>query len=721
MVQPAAFLSYVHADDQHEGGRLAVIQERLSEEVQFQTGLDFLIFRDRKDIKWGQNWRERITHSLSHVTFFIPVITPRYFRSEACLEELRTFLGREQELGRGDMVLPIYYVTCEQLEHRDRYARDDLAQAIADHQYADWRPLRHEPIDSPEIGRRIADLASQIRDALTRVEAIPMEPSGGAALPSAEPSGEAPDVAEDGEAPSVGWRLVALRAPESKAETIIRGIDLVADEVGRTLGPHARPAVLQGSDGRSRITADPAMIAPAITPENQYERAGADLVKDLVKATRELARDGSAIATVLAQRMVREAEHEISAGANPMVLKRGIEKATELAVEAIKNQAKDVETIDEVAHTASVSAGDPEIGEVIARAMDTVGKDGAITVEESNTFGIELELVEGMRFETGLPSAYLATDPERMEAVLDDPYILVANQNISAVKDLLPVLERILQAGRPLVVIAENVEGEAMATLIVNKVRGTFRSVAVKAPGFGDRRKAILQDIAILTGGQVISEEVGLKLENVGLDLLGRARRVVVTKDETTIIEGWGDPEQIKGRVNQIRAEIENTDSGYDREKLQERLAKLMGGVGVIKVGAATEVELQDRKERIEGALSATRAAVEEGIVPGGGVALLRAEAALGRSQTAGAGEAVGVEIVRRALDEPLRRIAANGGYPEDEIVREVRRKPGSWGFDVRRGEYIEMFKAGIIDPAQVIRSALEGATGMTQRYLMIV
>ncbi len=416
---------------------------------------------------------------------------------------------------------------------------------------------------------------------------------------------------------------------EDARRALERGMNQLADAVRVTLGPKGRNVVLEKKWGAPTITNDGVSIAKEIELEDPYEKIGAELVKEVAKKTDDVAGDGTTTATVLAWAMVREGLRNVAAGANPMSLKRGIEEAAELAVEAIKNQAKDVETSDEIAHAASISAADPEIGEIIAEAIDKVGKDGVITVEESNTFGMEIETVEGMRFDKGYISPYFVTDPERMEAVLDDPYILLVSSKISAVQDLLPVLEKVMQGGKPLVIIAEDVEGEALATLVVNKIRGTFKCVAVKAPGFGERRKAMLQDIAILTGGQVISEEVGLKLENVTLDLLGRARKVVVTKDETTIVEGQGDAEDIKGRINQIKAEIENTDSDYDREKLQERLAKLSGGVAVIKVGAATEVELKEKKHRIEDAVSTARAAVEEGVVPGGGVTLLRVQEAL--------------------------------------------------------------------------------------------
>ena len=504
---------------------------------------------------------------------------------------------------------------------------------------------------------------------------------------------------------------------EDARRALERGMNQLADAVKVTLGPKGRNVVLEKKWGAPTITNDGVSIANEIELEEPYEKIGAELVKQVAKKTDEIAGDGTTTATVLAQALVREGLRNVAAGANPMSLKRGIEKATELAVEAIKNQAKDVETRDEIAHTASVSAGDPEIGEVIAKAMDTVGKEGVITVEESNTFGIELETVEGMRFDKGYIAPHFMTDPERMEAVLEDPYILVANQKISAVKDLLPVLEKVMQSGKPVVVIAEDVEGEALATLVVNKIRGTFKSVAVKAPGFGDRRKAMLADIAILTGGQVISEEVGLKLENVGIDLLGRARKVVVTKDETTIIEGQGDADQIKGRIAQIKQEIDNTDSDWDREKLQERLAKLAGGVGVIKVGAATEVELKEKKHRIEDALSATRAAIEEGIVAGGGVALIRAQGALDKLDLEG-DEATGAAIVRKALELPLYWIAANAGFEGAVVVAKVRELADSHGLDAATGEYGDLFKAGVVDPAKVTRSAVQNAVSIAALLL---
>src|SRR6266542_4343976 len=485
---------------------------------------------------------------------------------------------------------------------------------------------------------------------------------------------------------------------EDARRALERGMNQLADAVRVTLGPKGRNVVLEKKWGAPTITNDGVSIAKEIELEEPYEKIGAELVKEVAKKTDDIAGDGTTTATVLAQALVREGLRNVAAGANPMSLKRGIEKAVEVAVEAIKNQAKDVETRDEIAHTATVSAGDPEIGEVIAKAMDTVGKEGVIQVEESNTFGIELETVEGMRFDKGIISAYFVTDPERMEAVLEDPYILVANQKISAVKDLLPVLEKVMQTGKPVVLIAEDVEGEALATLVVNKIRGTFKSVAVKAPGFGDRRKAMLGD-------------------NVTLDLLGRARKVVVTKDETTIVEGAGSEDDIKGRINQIKTEIENTDSDYDRETLQERLAKLAGGVGVIKVGAATEVALKEKKHRIEDAVSNARAAVEEGIVPGGGVTLLRAQDSLNKVDLVG-DEATGAVIVRRALEEPLKQIAVNAGLEGGVVVERVRGMEASHGLNAATGEYVDLLKAGIIDPAKVTRSALQNAASIAGLFL---
>jgi len=504
---------------------------------------------------------------------------------------------------------------------------------------------------------------------------------------------------------------------EDARRALERGMNQLADAVRVTLGPKGRNVVLEKKWGAPTITNDGVSIAKEIELEEPYEKIGAELVKEVAKKTDDIAGDGTTTATVLAQALVREGLRNVAAGANPMSLKRGIEKATELAVEAIKNAAKDVETRDEIAHTATVSAGDPEIGEVIAKAMDTVGKEGVIQVEESNTFGIELETVEGMRFDKGYIAPHFVTDPERLEAVLEDPYILIANQKISAVKDLLPVLEKVMQTGKPVLIIAEDVDGEALATLVVNKIRGTFKSVAVKAPGFGDRRKAMLGDIAILTGGQVISEEVGLKLENVSLDLLGHARRITVTKDETTVVEGAGSEQDIKGRIAQIKTELENTDSDYDREKLQERLAKLAGGVGVIKVGAATEVELKEKKHRIEDAVSNARAAVEEGIVPGGGVTLLRAQESLTKTDLTG-DEATGALIVRRALEEPLKQIAVNAGLEGGVVVEKVRSLEAGWGLNAATGDYVDLLKAGIIDPAKVTRSALQNAASIAGLFL---
>ncbi|GIU99048.1 MAG: 60 kDa chaperonin 2 [Actinomycetota bacterium] len=504
---------------------------------------------------------------------------------------------------------------------------------------------------------------------------------------------------------------------EDARRALERGMDLLANAVKITLGPKGRNVVLEKKWGAPTITNDGVSIAKEIELEDPLEKVGAELVKEVAKKTDDVAGDGTTTATVLAQAIVKEGLRNVAAGANPMALKRGIERAVELAVEAIKNQSKDVETKEDIAHVGAISAADPEIGEQIAEAVDKVGKDGVITVEESNTFGMELELVEGMRFDKGFISPYFITDPERMEAVLEEPYILIANKKISSVQELLPIIEKVMQAGKPLLVIAEDVEGEALATLVVNKIRGTFRSVAVKAPGFGDRRKAMLQDIAILTGGQVISEEVGLKLENATLDLLGQARKVVVTKDDTTIVEGAGKEEEIKGRINQIKAEIEKTDSDYDREKLQERLARLAGGVAVIKVGAATEVELKEKKHRIEDAVQSTKAAVEEGVVPGGGVALLAAQAALDKVDLEG-DELTGARIVRRALEEPLKQIAENAGLEGGVVVEKVRTLPPGWGLNAATGEYEDMFKAGIIDPTKVTRSALQNAASIAALFL---
>jgi len=496
-----------------------------------------------------------------------------------------------------------------------------------------------------------------------------------------------------------------------------RGMDQLADAVRITLGPKGRNVVLEKKWGAPTITNDGVSIAKEIELEEPLEKVGAELVKEVAKKTDDVAGDGTTTATVLAQAMVKEGLRNVAAGANPMALKRGIEAAVEAAVEAIKTQAKEIEGKEEIAQVAAISAGDPEIGEQIAEAMDRVGKDGVITVEESQTFGMELETVEGMRFDKGYISPYFVTDPERMETVLEEPYVLLANQKISAVKDLLPTLEKVMQTGKPLAVIAEDAEGEALATLIVNKIRGTFKSVAVKAPGFGDRRKAMLQDIAILTGGQVISEELGLKLESTQLDMLGKARKIVVTKDDTTIVDGAGSQDEIKGRINQIKAEIEKTDSDYDREKLQERLAKLSGGVAVIKVGAATEVELKEKKHRIEDAVSTTKAAVEEGIVPGGGVTLLTAQSALDKLDLQG-DEATGTRIVRKALEDPLKQIAVNAGLEGGVVVEKVRALDPGWGLDASNGDYVDMFKAGIVDATKVTRSALQNAASIAALFL---
>jgi chaperonin GroEL len=498
-----------------------------------------------------------------------------------------------------------------------------------------------------------------------------------------------------------------------------RGMNILADAVRVTLGPKGRNVVLEKKWGAPTITNDGVSIAKEIDLEDPYEKIGADLVKEVAKKTDDVAGDGTTTATVLAQALVREGLRNVAAGANPMSLKRGIETAVEKIVAKLLDMAKDVETKEQIASTASISAGgDSEVGGIIAEAMDKVGKEGVITVEESNTFGLELELTEGMRFDKGYISPYFVTDPERMETVIEDPYILIANAKISAVKDVLPILEKVMQSGKPLVILAEDVEGEALATLIVNKIKGTFRSVAVKAPGFGDRRKAMLQDIAILTGAQVISEEVGLKLENTGLDMLGKARKVVSTKDETTIVEGAGSADQIAGRVAQIRAEIENSDSDYDREKLQERLAKLAGGVAVIKVGAATEVELKERKHRIEDAVRNAKAAVEEGIVAGGGVALIQAGKEALKDIKLEGDEATGVNIVRVAIEAPLKQIATNAGLEGGVVAERVANLKAGEGLNAATGEYVDMIKAGIIDPAKVTRSALQNAASIAALFL---
>ncbi|MBV9312815.1 MAG: chaperonin GroEL [Pseudonocardia sp.] len=498
-----------------------------------------------------------------------------------------------------------------------------------------------------------------------------------------------------------------------------RGMNVLADAVKVTLGPRGRNVVLEKKWGAPTITNDGVSIAKEIELEDPWEKIGAELVKEVAKKTDDIAGDGTTTATVLAQALVREGLRNVAAGANPMALKRGIERATEAVAQELLKTAKEVETKEQIAATASISAGDNSIGELIAEAMDKVGKEGVITVEESQTFGLELELTEGMRFDKGYISPYFVTDAERMEAELEDPYILLVSSKISTVKDLLPLLEKVMQGGKPLAIIAEDVEGEALATLVVNKIRGTFKSVAVKAPGFGDRREAMLADMAILTGGEVISEKVGLKLENTDLSLLGRARKVVVTKDETTIVDGAGDADQIGGRVNQIRAEIEKSDSDYDREKLQERLAKLAGGVAVIKAGAATEVELKERKHRIEDAVRNAKAAVEEGIVAGGGVALLQAGTGnLFDGLGLDGDEATGANIVKVALEAPLKQIAINAGLEGGVVAEKVRNLGPGEGLDAATGEYKDMIKAGIIDPAKVTRSALQNAASIAGLFL---
>ncbi|HEX3425951.1 MAG TPA: chaperonin GroEL [Acidimicrobiales bacterium] len=506
---------------------------------------------------------------------------------------------------------------------------------------------------------------------------------------------------------------------ETARRALERGMNQLADAVRVTLGPKGRNVVLEKKWGAPTITNDGVSIAKEIELEDPYEKIGAELVKEVAKKTDDVAGDGTTTATVLAWAMVREGLRNVAAGANPMGLKRGIEEAVEAAVASLKDIARETETKEQIAQVASISAADTEIGGMISEAIDKVGKDGVITVEESQTFGMEMELVEGMRFDKGYISPYFVTDPDRMEAVLDDPFILFVSSKISAVRDLLPVLEKVMQSARPLFIVAEDVEGEALATLVVNKIRGTFKSAAVKAPGFGERRKAMLTDMAILTGGQVISEEVGLKLENVTLDLLGRARKVVVTKDETTIVEGGGAEADIKGRINQIKAEMDHTDSDYDLEKLQERLAKLSGGVAVIKVGAATEVELKEKKHRIEDAVSTTKAAVEEGVVPGGGVALLRAQARItDRAEKLEGDEATGARIVAKAVEEPLKQIAVNAGMEGGVVVEKVRNMEGAKGLNAATGEYEDLFAAGVIDAAKVTRSALQNAASIAALFL---
>ena len=511
-------------------------------------------------------------------------------------------------------------------------------------------------------------------------------------------------------------KLIAF--DEEARRGLERGLNTLADAVKVTLGPRGRNVVLEKSWGAPTITNDGVSIAKEIELEDPYEKIGAELVKEVAKKTDDIAGDGTTTATVLAQALVREGLRNVAAGADPLSLKRGIEKAVEEVTKTLLDSAKEVETEEEIAATASISAGDQEIGKLIAQAMEKVGKEGVITVEESNTFGMHLELTEGMRFDKGFLSGYFVTDPERQEAVLEDPYILVVNQKISNVKDLVPVLEKVMQSGKPLLIIAEDVEGEALALLVLNKMRGSIKSVAVKAPGFGDRRKAMMADIAILTGGQVITEEVGLALDTATLDMLGKARKVVVTKDETTIIEGAGDAAALEGRVAQIRAEIANSDSDYDREKLQERLAKLAGGVAVLKAGAATEVELKERKHRIEDAVRNAKAAVEEGIVPGGGVALIQAGTKVFDKLDLKGDEATGANIVRVAIDAPLKQIATNAGLEPGVVVDKVRSLPEGTGLNAATGEYEDLMAAGINDPVKVTRSALQNAASIAGLFL---
>jgi chaperonin GroEL len=505
-----------------------------------------------------------------------------------------------------------------------------------------------------------------------------------------------------------------LKFDETARRGLEAGVNKLADTVKVTLGPKGRNVVIEKKFGAPTITNDGVTIAREVELDDPFENMGAQLVKEVATKTNDVAGDGTTTATVLAQALVREGLRNVAAGANPTSLKRGIDKAVTAVVEGIKDQAKEIDDKSEIAQVAAISAADASIGEVLANAIDKVGKDGVVTVEESNTFGLELDFTEGMQFDKGYLSPYFVTDAERQETVLEDPYILISNSKISAVHDLVPVLEKVMQGGKPLLIIAEDIEGEALATLVVNKIRGTFNSVAVKAPGFGDRRKAMLSDIATLTGGQLISEEVGLKLENTTLDLLGRARKVVVDKDNTTIVEGAGSESDVKGRIAQIKREIEDTDSDWDREKLQERLAKLSGGVAVVKVGAATEVELKEKKHRIEDALSATRAAIEEGIVPGGGVALLRSRAKVdGVISSLSGDEATGAAIVRKSLEEPLKWIAFNAGLEGSVIIEHAERESGNTGLNALTGQFTDLMKAGVIDPAKVTRSALQNAASI--------
>ena len=508
-----------------------------------------------------------------------------------------------------------------------------------------------------------------------------------------------------------------LKFNEDARRSLERGVNILADAVKVTLGPKGRYVVLDRKFGAPTITNDGVTIAREIEVEDVFENQGAQLVREVATATNDVAGDGTTTATVLAQAIVREGLKNVAAGANPMGLKRGIESAVEQVVESLKSQSKEISGKEDIARVATISAREREIGDVIADAIDKVGKDGVVNVEEGQTFGLELEFTEGMQFDKGYLSPYMITDPERMEAVLEDPYILVANQKIGAVKDLLPVLEQVIQAGRPLLVVSEDVEGEALATIVVNKLRGTFTAVAVKAPGFGDRRKRMLEDIAILTGAEVITEEMGLKLENTKLSQLGHARRVVITKDDTTIIDGDGDADGIKARIKQLKSEIENTDSDFDREKLQERLAKLAGGVAVVKVGAATETEMKEKKHRVEDALQATRAALEEGIVPGGGVALLNASDSIKLDESEG-DERTGAAIIKRSLEEPLRQLAQNGGLEGSVVVGEVRKAKKGNGLNVDTGEVEDLVAAGVIDPTMVTRSALQNAASIAKNIL---
>ncbi|MBK6309372.1 MAG: chaperonin GroEL [Candidatus Microthrix sp.] len=505
-----------------------------------------------------------------------------------------------------------------------------------------------------------------------------------------------------------------LKFDDEARRSLEAGVNALADAVKVTIGPKGRNVVLDKKFGAPTITNDGVSIAREIELEDPYENMGAQLVKEVATKTNDVAGDGTTTATVLAQALVREGMRNVAAGASPMGLKRGIEAGVEAAVAGIAEQAKEIDSKGEIAQVAAISAADAQIGEVLADAIDKVGKDGVVTVEESNTFGMELDFTEGMQFDKGYLSPYFVTDPERQEAVLEDPYILFVNGKISSVQDMVPVLERVMQGGKPLLIVAEDVEGEALATLVVNKIRGTFASVAVKAPGFGERRKAMLQDMAILTGGQVIAEEVGLKLENTTLELLGSARKVVITKDDTTIVDGAGSSEDVEGRITQIKREVEETDSDWDREKLQERLAKLAGGVAVVKVGAATEVELKEKKHRIEDALSATRAAIEEGIVAGGGTALLRARAKVAEAaESMDSDERTGALAVHRALEAPTRLIADNAGLEGAVMVQRVQAEKGPIGLNAATGEMEDLVKAGVIDPAKVTRAALQNAASI--------